>query len=282
MKNGYLTKMLLGCLLCSLVVIASCCINIGCWSQAKYERTDELWAELEPGSTVAVQTSFGSITVTGADVTRCDVIAEVCVQAPTKEEAEKIAEKVQVRLEPVGKTLTVKVNKPHVGNNRSIGVSFDITVPKQTNIECTTSFGSIRLADINGNVKATTSFAAIDSKNIQGSVNLATSYGHINCQHITSGDLTVRSSFGGIDITYSDSAPAEMVANVATSYGSIDFVSPPGFTGWVDLATSFGSIKTDLPITVKGKISKDRIKGTVGDGKGKLNLKTSFGSIRIR
>jgi len=58
--------------------------------------------------------------------------------------------------------------------------------------------------------------------------------------------------------------------------------APPEFTGQVELATSHGSIKTDLPITVKGKISNKRIRGTIGEGNGMLRLKTSFGSIKIK
>ena len=98
MKNVYFTKVLLRCLLCLLTGLAGCCINIGGCSQAKYERTDTLVADLEPGSTVIAETSFGSVTVTGGDVTDCRVTAEICVQAPTEEEAAEIAEQVKVRL----------------------------------------------------------------------------------------------------------------------------------------------------------------------------------------
>jgi hypothetical protein len=73
-----------------------------------------------------------------------------------------------------------------------------------------------------------------------------------------------------------------MSADVATSYGSIEFVTPPKFSGEVDLETSYGSITTDLPITVKGQLGKDKIEGAIGDGKGKLHLKTSFGAITLR
>jgi len=319
MKNGFLTKAALRSLLCLLMLCAGCCIDIGCWPRAKYKRTDTLQAPLEAGSTVVAETSFGSITVTGADVTECNVTAKICVQAPTEKEAAEIAEKVKVKLVPTGKTLTVKVEKPRVGNNRSIGVSFDITVPKQTDIECSTSYGSIKLANIKGTVKAETSFASIDCEDIQGAaqletsygritcrnitstslkaetsfssikcehvqgpVHLETSYGSINCRDITSSDLTARSSFGGIDIVCSPSTPPEINANVVTSYGNIDFSAPPEFSGEIDLSTSYGSIKTDLPILVKGDLSKEKIKGIIGDGKGKLRLKTSFGSIKIK
>lgn len=281
MKKDYFAKASLGSLLCLLMLLAGCCINIGGWGCAKFERTDELSAPLSAGSTLAAETSFGSITVTGADVTDCHVIAKICVQAPTEEEAAKIAEKVKIKLVPEGKTLTLKVEKPHLKNNRSVGVSFNITVPEQTNIDCHTSFGSIELDDINGSVNAETSFSSVNCDNIQGLIHLKTSYGSITCRNIISADITATSSFGNIDIDCSSSTPPEINANIVTSYGGIDFTTPPAFAGRVDLQTSFGSIKTNLPITVKGDLKKQRIKGTIGDGNGNLRLKTSFGSIKI-
>lgn len=282
MTKKHFVTILLGCLLCLLFDLAGCCVNIGGCSQAKYERTDALVAELEPGSTVIVETHFGSVTVTGGDVTDCRVTAEIRVHAPTEQEAAEIAEQVTVRLVGSGKTLTVDIEKPDLSCNQSVSVSFDITVPNQTNLECDTSYGAIKFANVDGNVSGKTSFASIECENIRGSIYLDTSYGSITCRNITSPELTAKSSFGAIDIVCSASTPSEIIANASTSYGSINFGAPVGFSGQVDLATSFGSIKTNLPVTVKGPLSKERIRGTVGSGKGKLALKTSFGSITIK
>ncbi len=280
MKKNYTIVLALG--LCLLLAISGCVIEIGNWPRAKYEKTISLQAPLESGSTVVAKTSYGSITVVGANTADCNVVATISVQAPTEEEAAEIAEKVNIHLEPAGKTLTVRADKPHVKNNRSISISYQITVPVQTNIECASSYGSIELADTSGYVKAHTNYGSIDCDRINGQIQADTSYGSVDCREIISDELTAGSSYGNIDIEYSDLAPAKIQANVSTSYGNIDFTAPPGFTGQVELATSYGSIKTDLPIVVKGKISSKRIEGTIGEGNGKLSLKTSFGSISIR
>jgi len=395
MKKIYCTVLTLGFCLCLLLIISGCDIHIGDWSRAKYERTVQQQAPLAPGSTVVAKTSFGSVTITGADVTDCNVVAQIRVQAPTEEEAREIAEQVKIKLESVGQTLTVKAEKPPKKRRRSISISYDITVPKQTNVECGSSYGAIKLSNIDGNVKGKTSSGSISAENIQGSAQLdtsygpvtcknitgdniqlksssgsiraenvvgsvnlntsygsitcddisggdiklktssgniklskasctdydvhtsygsinageltgsslklhsgsgsinvteasaetadiSTSYGRINCRQITTTDLTAKSGSGNIDIICSDSTPAEITANVTTSYGSIDFTTPPEFTGRVELATSYGSIRTDLPITITGEISKKKLTGTIGQGNGKLYLKTSSGSIRIR
>ena len=395
MNKKYYIGLVLGLCLCSLLTVIGCDIQIGDWGKAKYDRTVQQQAPLASGSTVIAQTSSGSITITGAEVTDCSVVAQIRVQAPTEEEAREIAEKVEIKLEPVGQTLKVKAEKPPKKRRRSISISYDITVPKQTNVDCSSSYGAIKLSDIDGDAKGKTSSGSISAENIQGSAQLdtsygsvtcrnitgdniqlksssgsiraenivgsvnlntsygsitcddisggdvklktssgkiklskasctdydlhtsygsinvdeltgsslklhsasggiyvteasaetadiSTSYGRINCRGLTTTNLTAKSGSGNIDIIFSDSTPAEITANVVTSYGSIDFETPPDFTGQVDLATSYGSISTDLPITISGEISKKRLAGTVGQGNGKLYLKTSSGSIRIK
>ncbi len=391
----YCTVLTLSLCLCSILPVTGCDIQIGDWSRAKYERTVQQQAPLAPGSTVIAQTSSGSITITGAEVTDCSVVAQIRVQAPTEEEAQEIAEQVEIKLEPVGQTLTVEAEKPPRKRRRSISISYDITAPKQTNIDCTSSYGAIKLSNIDGNIKGKTSSGSISAEDIQGSAQLdtsygsvtcrnitgdniqlksssgsiraenivgpvnlntsygsitcddisggdiklktssgnirlskasggdcdahtsygsinideiksgllklhsgsgginvteasadtadiSTSYGRINCRALTTTDITAKSGSGNIEIACSDLAPAEIKANVVTSYGSIDFETPPEFTGQVDLATSYGSIRTDLPITISGEISKKKLSGTIGQGNGKLYLKTSSGSVKIR
>ncbi|MBW8038726.1 MAG: hypothetical protein FVQ85_01860 [Planctomycetes bacterium] len=52
--------------------------------------------------------------------------------------------------------------------------------------------------------------------------------------------------------------------------------------GKVDSSTHNGSIKTELPITLIGKVSKRKLQGKIGEGLGKLQLVTHNGSIKIR
>jgi len=347
----------LSCSLCLLVIISGCDTRIGGWGQAKHEITVKRQAPITAGSKLNVKTSSGSITITGGDVNECSVIASICGRAPTKEEAQQLVEQVKIELETVGNTLTVKAEKPPSENRRSISISYDITVPNQTNIECASSYGAIEIANIEGTTSGKTSSGSIEAKSIDGSVNLdtsygsvncrnitgdnitlksssgkiklsnasfgacdaqtsygsivsdelkgksiklhsgsgsisvtkssadttnlSTSYGHITCRQITTNEITARSGSGNIDIACSDSTPDQIVAYLVTSYGNIDFTAPQNFAGQVDLSTSYGSIRTGRPITISGQISKKKLKGTMGDGNGKLHMKTSSGSINL-
>ncbi|MHC4623712.1 MAG: DUF4097 family beta strand repeat-containing protein [Planctomycetota bacterium] len=268
--------------LCAVIGIAGCCINMGSCPQARYERTEELTASMAGLEAVDVETTFGSIRVVGADVAECRIKAEIFAKASSDEEARQLAEEAKLKAELVRGTLRIFVEKPRLANNRCIGASFELMVPRQTSLECRTSYGSIKVRDIQGDIRARTSFSSIKTENTQGAVDLDTSYGSVTCRNIASTDIKAKSSFGDIEICCSPATPAQTTADVKTSYGGIEFEAPEGFSGAVDLETSFGSIETKLPVTVKGRISKDRIRGAVGQGNGRLRLKTSFGSIRLK
>lgn len=386
----------LGLLLCPMLIAGGCDIHFGGdWGQAKYERTVRHQTALAAGSTVVAETSYGSVTITGADVTDCNVVAVICGRAPTEAEAQELAEQVKIELEKAGDRLTVKAIKPPKKHNTSIGISYTITVPRETSIECASSYGAIKLGDLKGSANGRTSSGSIKAENIEGAVNLDTSYGSVTCKNIagsnikvksssgsinvqhakgpvelntsygeivcddvSNGDiilrtssgkirlknasfgdcdahtsygaitsedlkgksvkvhsdsgsievanatadkldistsygritgrkvataeLTARSGSGSIDIDCSDSAPAEMSADLVTSYGSVDFQAPREFAGRVDLSTSYGSVQTSRPITISGEISKKKVGGTIGQGNGKLNLRTSSGSITLK
>ncbi len=261
MKNSF-TKISLVCLICLPVVITGCCISIDFWPRAKYERTDKLNAPLATGSTLALENSVGSITIAGLDVTECNVTATICVKAPTEEEAKELAEQIKIELDRDGNTLTVRTEKPRTKKRRSISISFNITVPKQTALELESNVGKIQVS------------------NITEKIEVQTDVGQITCKEI-SGDIDLKVDVGTVKVVYSKTAPAACNATITTNVGSIDLTTPPNFSAAVDADTDVGSIRTDLPLTVKGKIGKT-LHGTIGDGEGKLYLRTDVGSIRIR
>ncbi|MCK5023565.1 MAG: hypothetical protein KAS04_05305 [Candidatus Aenigmarchaeota archaeon] len=270
------------CLVCLIYFPLGCTINSGCsYRQFKEERTDYLTSQVSSGSTLSVETDFGSITVKGADTAECKVVADITARAPTQEEAEQILQQVKVSIVSKNNDISLNVEKPKLGNNRSVGVSFDITVPENMNLNCDTSFGTIEIEDIIGTINADTSFASIICLNVEGLLHLDTSYGTIDCVNITSGSIEAESSFGSINIECSSSTPPDIKADIETSYGDILFETAPGFAGSVTAETSFGNITTDIPLVVQGQVRKDELTGLVGQGSGHLDLRTDFGSIKI-
>ena len=281
--NRHLALLLLtGIILGASIVVCGCCINFGWWNQERYERTEQASAAMAEAEQINVDTSFGEITVTGTETSDCNVTAKITGQAPTTDEAKSLAEQTHIKLETQGKTLVVRTVKPYIRNNRSVMVSYDIIVPTKTSIKCKSSYGEINLKNIRGNVIANTSFGDIVAEGITGWVRLDTSYGKVDCKEITCAAFAANSSFGDIGVVFANACPNDLKAKITTSYGSIDADVPINFAGEVAVETSFGKIKTEVPLLIKGDFGKTHLTGTVGEGNGKLDLKTSFGSVTIR
>lgn len=282
MKNCHITKFSLGCVLCLLTLLAGCFINIGsCAMQAKYERTVQLSTPLSPGATFAAQTHNGSITINGADVADCNLTGAIVARAATEEEAEELAEKTNIRLEPAGNGLTAKIEKPHLKWNQSVSVSLDVKVPNRTDLELLTHNGEVGIANITGRLDATTHNGKVTAEKVSGTTALKTHNGSVVCMEI-SGDTQLRTHNGSVKVHYSQAAQPGCDISVVTHNGGIEFAAPPGFSAQVEASTHNGSVSTDLPITVVGKVSKNELKGTIGTGQGKLQLETHNGSIKIR
>ena len=264
MKNHYFRNMLSGCLLvCMLIVLAGCDINIGELNVGKeeFELTEQLSVPAKPGGKLEVATEVGSIDVAGSQTSQCNVTAVITAKAPSVEEAQELAEKVKISLETAGDKIIVKTQKPPKKSNCSIGISYDITVPNQTSLRTSSNVGNISISHITGDVKA------------------STNVGNVTCSSFA-GDIDARTNVGNVSVSYSATAGPAPDVRLETNVGEANFVGPTELSATVDASTQIGSISTSRPLTVTGKINKS-VHGTIGDGKGRVKMLTNVGSITI-
>ena len=247
--------------LCVLTLFSGCSGDAGSLFKAEYEKTEHVSVPITDVAELYVETAVGSITVTGADVTDCNITAEITVKARTEEKAQKLAEEVKIEHELSGDKLSIKAEKPAALKRRSLVVDFKIIAPKQLKLDCSTHVGTVKVSDINGRIK------------------VSTDVGSIICDLVIA-ELDLKSNVGSIEVKYADAAPSACNVDIATNVGSIEFAGPPQLSAQVSASTNVGSIETARPITVVGKVGKS-IGGTIGSGEGKVRLKTNVGSIEI-
>ena len=263
-----------------LVAVSSLGMN-GCIPKAKYEMTVELSEPMGSGGQFATKTHNGEIKVTGGETEKCDITAKITARANTEEDAKKLAERVKIKFERSGDKLTAKIEKPKIIDNKYVGVSFNITLPKQTSLELVTHNGAVIINQIDGDIEARTHNGAIRCDGVLGDVKVRTHNGRISCKEVT-GNVELSTHNGGAEVVYSADAGPAVNASLTTHNGSVKFKAPQGLSAKVEASTHNGSIHTDIPITVVGKISKNKLNGTIGSGEGKLYLKTHNGSINIK
>ena len=247
--------------LCTLTLVSNCRINVDYEFKAKCERTESTSVPTAGVDELDVETNVGSIAVTGADVSDCNITAEITVKAKTMEEARTLAEEVKIEVETRGDKLTIKAKKPAELKKRPLTVDFKITAPKQLKLSCSTHVGDVKVSEIQGRIEA--------------SVNV----GNIICEQVLA-DVALESNVGDVKVKYADSAPSACRAEITTNVGNIRFRGPPELSAQVDASTNVGSIETAHPITIVGKVGKS-INGTIGSGEGTIRLKTNVGSIEI-
>ncbi len=289
----------------------------GCEPTEEYQRTVNLTAPMSSGGLFEAHTHNGYITVKGVDAPDCNLTASITARAMTQEDAEKLAHSVEVRLVGAQDGLAVKIEKPSPLVNKYVNVSLDAIVTKKTSLKLSTHNGAVKVSDITGDliadthngsielkdlagsIKATTHNGKVSAENIDGPAKLETHNGEITCSQVSgnidltshngcitctriSGNAEIESHNGNIELGFSESAHKPLDVSVITHNGNIDFTAPPDYSAQVDVSTYHGSIDTDLPITVTGKLSKGKLTGTIGTGEGKLYLETYNGSIDIR
>ena len=69
--------------------------------------------------------------------------------------------------------------------------------------------------------------------------------------------------------------------SIRSSFGAIKVYLPEGAGFKVDARTSFGKIRSEMPLSVAGSMSGDEISGVIGDGKCSLIVANSNGSIDL-
>jgi hypothetical protein len=162
-------------------------------------------------------------------------------------------------------------------------------------VEADTSGGGISLKDIKGRVTADTSGGGVEAVSIEGSIRAESSGGSIELDHVT-GDIVADTSGGGITIVeaggrvQADTSGGGIEASFArgnslggvltTSGGGIDVQVDPGAD--LSIEAHGNAVRTDLPIAVRGEISRGSLSGTLGKGGNTLRLRTSGGSVRIQ
>ena len=145
-------------------------------------------------------------------------------------------------------------------------------------LKIATSGGGIDVAGGGGSLDGSTSGGPVRVRNFRGPANVGTSGGGITLENIA-GKIHGDTSGGGIHAVLLSPIPGPV--KLSTSGGGITVQVPADAAFDLDAATSAGSVSSDLPVTVTGKIHHDNLRGPVNGGGTSVYLRTSGGSIRI-
>ena len=158
-----------------------------------------------------------------------------------------------------------------------VTIDYEITVPSETRLRTSTRSGDQRIASIRGPVTATSRSGHILIEHVAGDLDVETRSGEITlADH--SGAVKATSRSGRVSLDGQPRRPWD----VGTRSGDVDVRLPADAAVELDVHTRSGSVDSNRPLQVRDVRSRQRVRGTVGNGGGRLAVSTRSGSVRIR
>ena len=200
----------------------------------------------------------GGVTVEGWSRSDVEVRAKVWADAESLERAEELARQVRVRIDG-GR---VDADGPRTGRRESWGVSYEVSVPRSTDLDIRTHNGGVSIRGVSGDI----AFSAVN-----GGVRLSE----------VGGDVRGRTTNGGLNIELAGDRWVGRGLDAQTTNGGVDLRLPEGFDAELVTGTVNGGFDIDFPVMVQGRIGR-QLRTTLGDGGPTIRATTTNGGVRIR
>jgi|Deesub1362B_J571_1020462.scaffolds.fasta_scaffold00937_6 hypothetical protein len=156
----------------------------------------------------------------------------------------------------------------------------DIYVESCTkDVDVVTSGGDVEIHNVEGSVEATTSGGDITVTRVRGEVRVRTSGGDIE---VINAGKTVEARTSGGDIRASFKKQPDTECHLITTGGNIYVYMAENLRFDIEASTTSGLIKSELPLTIQGEISRRRIDGKINGGGPVLVVRTSGGNIYLK
>ena len=206
----------------------------------------------------------GGVSVKGEN--RSDVLVRACVQAWAASEAEAKALLSSVRIE-TGASI-----KADSASEENWSVSYEIRVPRNTNLNLKAHNGGVSITSVDGNIEFATTNGGVNLGDLSGSVKGRTTNGGVNVK------LTGNSWNGsGLD--------------VVTTNGGVNLTVPEGYAANFETGTTNGGFKSDVAaLNVETEDNKGhgdgwqrskKINASMNGGGALIRVVTSNGGIKI-
>lgn len=162
----------------------------------------------------------GGISIKGEN--RSDVLVRACVQAWANSEAEADQIAKSIRVETNG-----KIQAAGNGNEKNYSVSYEILVPRNTNLNLTAHNGGIHIS------------------NVEGEMNFETKNGGIHLNNLA-GNVKGRTANGGLHVELTGGSWKGSGLNVETTNGGVHVSMPETYAARFETRTVNGGYRTDF------------------------------------
>ncbi len=251
--------------------------------------------EVSSGGKLVVEAQSAKLDVQGSDTDQLQVMI-----SRGSDDASEIEDDYTIEFSRQGGEVKLVVERRNNFSGwwtRSRSLHIEVSLPDEFDVDLQTSGGSIDLDGTSGNADLKTSGGTIRIGHVGGEIRARTSGGNISIDragstvsaHTSGGRIEIDELHGAIDAQTSGGSIRVGIAGqptadstLKTSGGSVTVFVEPTIAVALDARTSGGRASSELPITVLGSASKDRLEGDINGGGPLLKLRSSGGSVSLR
>ncbi len=204
----------------------------------------------------------GGVSIKGED--RNDILIRACVQTWGKTDADAKAAASNIRIDTGA---TIKADS--TGEDKNWSVSYEIHVPRATNLNLTAHNGGISISNVDGSAEFETMNGGVSLSNVSGAVK-----GH--------------TMNGGINVRLSGASWKGSGLDVQTTNGGVNIEVPANFAAHFEASTVNGGFKSDIPsLNVEKtdengrRIRPTKISTDINGGGSLVRVVTTNGGVRI-
>ncbi len=301
------------------------------------KKTEVKTFKITTGGYITVEGDEGFIKVNSWDKPEVHLVMTKRAWGRSEKDAEKNLEKIDIRINEYDNRLEIRLVKPRERKNysfwdlfdpdtwsehrRSPTVDFELTVPREINLNLVNDEGDVEVKSINGDVEIHVDEGDIEIRDIDfNELNLSVDEGDIDGFNLKNpgGRLTIEVDEGDIvfedinvrrfrvecdegDITVkdlscnscnisTDEGDVELDISleendryqISADEGNVTFYLPPNPDVKLDLEAEDGSIRSDFDIKISKRDDARRCRDTLGNGNTLIEAYTDEGTIYLR
>lgn len=155
-----------------------------------------------------------------------------------------------------------------------------VTLPENTPLHVNTSDGHIRVEGVKAESRLESGDGSVDVERFDGTLWAHTGDGHIRADGRFD-HLDLSTGDGHIELEVETGSKLASSWELHTHDGSVRASIPADLSADMDVDTGDGHIDSDIPITVQGSLSRNRLRGAMNGGGPLFRIHTGDGSIHL-
>ncbi len=190
-------------------------------------------------------------------------------------------------------------------SNQHFSINYIVHMPAGNPLKVKNQFGKIVVPDLKGLVNLYSQFGSLTAGKLANVEDINVEFGSATIQEISNGKLklnfdgssAIRKIGGNVKIIVEFSSLVQLglgdnagELSIVESYSDVRMVLAKDFSADFNIHTSFGDLHNDSGITLQEQKDSDSdmmprfdkdFQGRSGDGKAKINVKSSYGSVSL-